>query len=141
MLYNVYEVFDRFIAAKTKQEKLDILRRNDSAHLRYVLKAAFHPQLKFIVDSNVNYKPSISPPGMSDSVLLHELRRMYLFEEGNPARSPNLTKEKTLSILADILESLEAREAEVLLNAMMKKVNVPGLTYKVVAEAFPGLLP
>jgi hypothetical protein len=40
-----------------------------------------------------------------------------------------------------MLEALEAKEADILSGMLMKKLPIKGLTYKIVQEAFPGMLP
>jgi hypothetical protein len=44
-------------------------------------------------------------------------------------------------LLIQILEALEASEADVFMNMILKDLKVKGLTYKIVQEAFPDLLP
>ena len=38
---NIYEVFDDFKAAKSKKDRIDVLRRNDTWALRQVLIGTF----------------------------------------------------------------------------------------------------
>lgn len=141
MQKNVYEIFNEFRDAASKEAKIRVLRDNDSIILRYILKAAFHPEITFIGVDNIVYKPLHVPPGLGDTNLFYEYKRMYLFERGNPYRAQTLTEEKTQRILIGLLEALEAREAEVLLSSMRKNINVEGLTHALVYETFPGLVP
>ena len=46
---NIYEVFDEFEKATTKQERMDIVGRNLSQTLVDVLKLTFHPDYKWKV--------------------------------------------------------------------------------------------
>ena len=41
-LKNIYEVFDEFKNVKTKQERIDVLRKNNSWALKSVLQGVFH---------------------------------------------------------------------------------------------------
>jgi hypothetical protein len=52
-----------------------------------------------------------------------------------------LTEKRRNELLIQILESIEPREAEVVLGIFQKDLHVKGLTYKFVKEAFPNLLP
>jgi hypothetical protein len=131
MVKQMYEVFDEFKAAKTKEEKVDVLRRNDTQTLRNVLIGALHPGIKY----------RVTDIPMSYSHMGVELNRMYLFVEGNPRIPEGLTMKRTMEILTQMLEALEPKESEVFVGILKKDLKVPGLTAKVVNEAFPGLLP
>ena len=133
----MYEIFDEFEKATTQQDRINILRFNYGTGLHYVLRAAFHPNIKFVVNKVPKYKPSITPIGLGYSSIIHELRRFYLFEEGNPKRPPNLTYERMEQILIQILEGLEAKEAVVLTNLLLKNLRIKNLDKDVIKEAFP----
>ena len=45
---NVYEIFNEYEQATSKQERLDVLRRNSTWALKNVLKGTFDPNIKFI---------------------------------------------------------------------------------------------
>ena len=137
MYKNVYEIFDEFEQAKTKKDKIDVLRRNVNYALRNVLQGTFNPNIQFIFEKIPNYKVSDAPVGLGYSTIHQELGRVYLFEKNNPKVSPQLTQKRKEEILIQVLESLEAREAEVYANMIMKKQNVKGLDKKIVKEAFP----
>ncbi len=128
MKLNIYEVFEKFNKAPTTEEKEQVLLQNDSFALRCVLRAAFHPKIRFVVKDIPPYKKSDAPPGLSDSTLHMDIERIYLWEENNPRVSPNLSYERKLQLLTQLLESLEAKEAEVLENVIKKNLKVPGLT-------------
>jgi hypothetical protein len=70
-----------------------------------------------------------------------EMKRIYLFVEGSQKASKNLTDIRRQQLLIQILEALEASEADVFMNMILKDLKVKGLTYKIVQEAFPDLLP
>lgn len=141
MAKNLYEVFDEFQTVKDRESKIAVLRMNNSYALQCVLRGTFHPNIRYVVGEIPKYRNSDSPPGMGYSSIAQELDRIYLLEENHPRTSPNLTLERKKVILAQMLESLEAREAEILAGMLMKRLPVKGLTYKLVQEAFPGLLP
>jgi hypothetical protein len=63
-----------------------------------------------------------------------------LFQEGHPT-AQNLNVERKNELLIQLLESLEPREAEVIIGIMKKDLGVKGLTYNFVKECFPNMLP
>ena len=137
---NIYEVFDEVAAAATEDDKRLALIKNDTPALRLVLRAAFHPNIKFVFTEPVPYKRSDVPVGLGESTLHKEIWRIYLFEDGNPRVSPNLTLERKFQLLTQILESLETREAEVYMNMILKDLKVDGLTRELVMSVYPGLI-
>lgn len=137
---NIYEVFEEFEQAASKKDKIAVLQKNDSYALRQVLKGSFDPKIEFVIDRVPYYNPSDAPPGLGYTTISQELKRVYLFQKDNPKRDPNLSKERIEVILIQMLENLEAKEAVVFMNMLLKKQKVKGLTEKIVEEAFPGLI-
>ena len=138
---NVYEVFDDFKNVKTKTERVEILRKNDSYALRQVLLGVFHPHIKFTVDKIPDFKREKMPAGMSYGHMTEALSRIYLFTAGNPRVPAGLSEKRKTEILIQILESLEEKEADIYAALLKKDLKVPYLTEALVNEAFPGLLP
>jgi|694.fasta_scaffold00075_139 hypothetical protein len=138
---NIYEVLDDFRNVKTKQDRIDVLRKNDSYALRNVLLGTFNPDIQYTVTEIPAFKREQMPAGMSYGHMTEALSRVYLFVKGNPRVSPDLTDKRKTEILIQILESLEEKEADVFAGMLKKDLNVPYLTPLLVNEAFPGLLP
>jgi len=141
MRRNVYEIFDDFENASTKEERIAVLQRNWTPVLQNVLSMAFDPNIKWKVNGiPEDYKIPDTKPGISYSTLNQEIKRMYLFQVGNPT-AEKLTEAKQKELLLILLESLEPREAEVINGILKKDLGVPGLTYKFVRDNISGLLP
>lgn len=141
MNQNMYEIFRDFERAPDRAAKIAVLQKNQRPVLLDVLQGAFHPDIKFNIKSKPSYRRSDAPPGMGYSSIDVEMRRAYLFVEGSTKAPPNLTDIRRQQIIIQILEALEAPEADVFMNMILKDLKVKGLTYKIVQEAFPGLLP
>jgi len=139
---NIFEVFDEFEEAKDKKEKMAVIEKNLSQTLVDVLQLTFHPNCQWLVTGMPdNYKiPDDILPGITSNSLAAQLRKLYLFKKGD-ATAESLTPEKRNQLLLQILESLEPRDAEVLIGIFQKDQGVKGLNYKFVKEAFPNLLP
>ena len=105
------------------------------------MRGAFHPNIRYVIDEIPNYRKSDAPAGLGYTSIHQELGRAYLLEENNPMTSPDLTLNRKKVILAQMLESMEEKEAAVFAGMIMKRLPVKGLTYKLTQEAFPGLLP
>lgn len=138
---NIYEIFDEFELATNKKERMEVIEKNLSKTLVDVLQLTFHPDCKWKVkEIPENYKVVDIPAGMSRCQLSTEIRKLYMFQEGNPT-AETLTPRKQNELLIQLLESIEPREAEVVAGIFRKDQGVKGLTYKFVKEAFPDLLP
>lgn len=142
MRRNIYEIFDDFKNAQTKDAKLGILKHNWNPTLLLVLQLAYHPDIKWKVPGKYPdlYRVPDTQPGISFSTLNSELRRLYLFQEGNPT-AEKLTPKKQQELLIMLLESLEPREADVVIGIFKKDLGVKGLTYKFIRDNIPGVLP
>ena len=138
---NMYEVFDEFEQAQTKEEQMKVIERNLSKTLVDVLLLTFHPDYQWKVkELPENYKTPDTKPGISVCQLSTEIRKLYLFREGEQT-AESLSSRKQKELLIQFLESREPREAEVVIGIFKKDQCVNGLTYEFVKEAFPDLLP
>jgi hypothetical protein len=138
---NMYEVFDEFEQAQTKEEQMKVIERNLSKTLVDVLLLTFHPDYQWKVKQFPdNYVTPDTKPGISVCQLSTEIRKLYLFREGEQT-AESLSPRKQKELLIQFLESLEPREAEVVIGIFNKDQGVNGLTYEFVKEAFPDLLP
>lgn len=120
---------------KSEKERIQFLQSIGSPPLKQVLKYMFDPSIKFALpEGNPPYKASeFDQPGR----FLSEIRRLYLFTENG---NPNLSQTRRESLFIQLLENVDARDAELILCIKDKKGPVEGLTKKVVQKAFPELL-
>jgi len=141
MRRNIYEIFDDFENASNKEERIEVIKKNWTPVLRDVFYLAFHPDIKWKVKGiPEEYKIPDTKPGIAYSTLNQELKRLYLFQVGNPT-AEKVTETKQKELLLILLESLEPREAEVINGIFKKDLGVQGLTYKFVRDNISGLLP
>ncbi len=136
---NIYEVLNDFKKASGKNERLDILRKNDTYALRQVLLGTFEKGIEFDVEIPKFNREKI-PAGMSYSHMTSVLGRVYLFVKDNPRRPAGLSTQRQTELLIQILESIEEPEADVFIGMLKKDLKIPYLTPALVNEAFPGLL-
>jgi hypothetical protein len=117
------------------------LQKNWTPVLVQVLQFAYHPDIKWLVkEKPKKYKTPDTLPGVSYSNLNAELRRMYLFREGDPG-AEKLSPVKREELLLIMLESLEPREADVIMGIFKKDLGVKGLTYKFIRDNTHGIVP
>ena len=130
------EVLDRVHKAKTKDQKVKILRDNNTDALRMVLKAGFDPKIEWVIpDGEVPYTPNESPEGTEHTVLAMEAQRLWHFIKGADRQTKQHQKE---SMFFQLLEGLHQNEAKLVIAAKDKKLHqlYKGLSSNVVREAF-----
>lgn len=134
---DVYEVFDMFVAAKAKADKIKVLQDNESPALRDVCRGSLDKTIIWLLPKGkVPYKAGREE---STPANLHkENRKFAYFVQGG--RGPNLHPAKREVMFIGVLEGIHPRDAELLVSMINKKAPVKGLTRNVVNEAFPGLL-
>jgi hypothetical protein len=139
---NIFEIFDDFEQAENKKDRMKVIGDNLSKTLCEVLELTFNPKYEWLIDDVPdNYAPAWdNKNGFARCQLSTELRKLYMFQKGNPTAEA-MTARKRNELLILMLESLEPREAEVVMGIFKKDQGVPGLTYKFVKEAFPDMLP
>lgn len=136
---NIYEVFDEFEQAKNKKERMNVIGNNLSKTLVEVLTLGFNENLQwYFNEMPSDYRIKDVPVGMGYSQLSTELRKLYMFQKGNPT-ADQLTDKKRKQLLVEFLENLEPREAEVVMGIFNKDFGVKGLDRKFVKEAFPNI--
>ena len=87
--------------------------------------------------------PDTDPPYTESEVLdqekrlVQESRKFYLFVEGITQTQRNITAVKREQIFITLLESIDPKDAKVVLAMKNRKLPYKGLTRKLVAEAFP----
>ena len=140
MRKNVYEVFDEFAKVNSKQDKINVLANNWTPTLKLVLQLAYRPEMEWkFKDYPERYKKPDTKPGISYASLDTELKRLYMFRVGNET-AEKLTTKRAEEILMVLLESLEPREADIVIGIFKKDLGVKGLTYKFIRDNIPDIL-
>ena len=134
LLYS--EILDKVHKAKTKDQKVSLLKQNDSEGLRMVIKSSFDPKIEWAIpEGEVPYKPNDVPAGTEHTVLAMESKKLWHFIKGADKGTPQHKKEQ---MFIQMLEGLHDSEAKLLIAAKDKKVHqmYKGLSTNVVKEAF-----
>lgn len=132
------EVLQKVSNAKTKKEKIALLRELNTQALRSLLIINFDDSIiSMLPDGAVPYKPNEAPVGTEHTVLEKEQRILYHFFKGGS----KISQAKREQMFVGLLEGLTAGEAETLILAKDKRI---GKRYKItkatVTEAFPQIV-
>jgi hypothetical protein len=137
MKLGVAEILEKASKIASRKEKIDYLRENQSFPMKIVLQYALDPNIEWLL-------PPGAPPYKAnqledqESVLYHEAKKMYLFVKGG---NDNLKPLRREALFLQLLENVTPEDAKLLLAAKDKKIPYPGITYKLIKEAFPDILP
>ncbi len=135
----ISEILRKVSNAKTKAEKIKILRENNSTALRQILIINFDDSVVSVMpEGDVPYTPNDAPVGTDHSRLEQEYRGLYRFFKGGDARLKSAKRE---TMFIQLLEGLSAEEAELLCLVKDGKMNTKykRITKAVISEAFPSI--
>ena len=131
------EILRKVSNAKTKDEKVKLLRDNNSAALRQLLIINFDDSIvSMLPEGDVPYTPNDAPAGTDHSRLESEYRGVYRFFKGGDNK---LKPSKRETMFIQMLEGLAAQEAELLCLVKDGKLSTKykRITKAVVSQAFP----
>ena len=131
------EILRKVSNAKTKKEKVELLRKHNSSALRQLLIINFDESIiSLMPEGDVPYTPNDAPIGTDHSRLEQEYRGLYRFFKGGDNRLNSLKRE---TMFVQLLEGLHQDEAELVVLAKDGKMNdkYKRITKAVVSEAFP----
>ena len=139
MTKTFYEIFKEVHNAKKKKEKIAVLHHYSSAALKTILGYTYDPRIKWLLpEGDPPYTPL--PKGADqESALSSEIRKLYLFVEGDMDAQRNLKPHRREQLFISMLESIDPRDAKVLLGMKDRKLPFNGLTRKLVEEAFENM--
>ena len=132
----ISEILDKVSKAKTKQNKVALLKQYNSPALRMVIKSSFDPKIKCALpEGEVPFKRNEAQAGTEHSVLAYESRKLYHYIEGGNGA---LSQGKRETMFVQMLEGLHETEADVLIAAKDGVLHqmYKGLSANVVKEAF-----
>ena len=132
----INEVLQKVSNAKTKPEKVKLLKEYNTNALRSILIANFDDSIvSLLPPGEVPYTPNDAPEGTEHTVLEKEYRKLYLFFKGG---SSTLKQSKREELFIQMLEGLTEGEAEVLVLIKDKKLGKRWkITKACVEQAFP----
>jgi len=132
-------IFTQVGKAKTKKEKIDILRANSGPVMKAILGYTYDPNVVWMLPEGVPPYKALDENSDAGVTLQTEMKRFYLFVDGPTDTQKNMKQTRREELFIQTLESLRPEDAKVLLGMKDRKLPYRGLTRKLVAEAFPNL--
>ena len=132
------EVLAKVSKQRTKAKKIQVLKENESLHLKSVLIWNFDDSVVSILpEGPVPFDKNEAPAGTEHTYLAHEHKILYNFIKGG---NDFLKPVKREQLFLQLLEGLHEGEAEVICLMKDKKLTDKyKITKTVVTEAFPDI--
>ena len=128
------EILTKIHGAKTKAQKVKILKENNTLAMRQILIWAFDPNVESALpDGAPPYIENDAPAGTEHTRLDQEADKLYRFVKGGQDSLQSMKRE---TLFVQMLEGLHADEAKLLINIKDKKLHqvYKGLSSAVVKE-------
>jgi hypothetical protein len=136
--HNVVETLEMVDEAKTRDEKREILKSRDNYATRALLQLNFHPDVKWHIPRGA---PPYTPSQEADSTegsIHFEVKKLNYFVKGG---GHDLSMLKRESMYVQLLERVAAKDAKLLISVKDQNLSYKGLSYKLVRDVWPDLLP
>ena len=133
---NVVETLEMVGKAKTREEKKQILLDRENFATKAILQLNYHPDVKWKIPKGAPpYTPS---DNQADASLHFEVKKLDYYVDPSPHNIPMLRRE---SMFVQLLERLDPKDAKLIIAMKDKKITYKGLSYKLVKDTWPDLLP
>ncbi|NDB82792.1 MAG: hypothetical protein EB127_08635 [Alphaproteobacteria bacterium] len=141
MKTSVPQILEEVEKQKNREAKIRVLRSYDSVVLKGILRLNYDPSMVMdLPPGEPPFRKNIDiPEGYSESNLYVEFRRFYIWLD--PTK--NINKIRKESLFIQMLEGMHWRESELVCLAKDRKIDskYKSISYDLVYDAFPGLLP
>ena len=133
----ISDVINDAIKAKSKKQKIEILRNKETWALKDILRGTYDTSVQFNIPSGPP-PPFQANEGYNAPSNLYKRHKDFIsFVKGGPGDGMQKAKREKAFII--LLESVEPPESELIIN-MINKTPIKGVTKAVVKEAFPNLI-
>ena len=131
----VWEILELARKARTKEEKVKILKANDHWAVRDILLGTYSEKIKWnLPKGKVPYKQS--RPESAPTDLKRKNTEFRYFFKGGPG--DKMAPMKRENIFIGLLEGIHPNDAELVVG-MINKTKIEGITKNVAMEAFPDI--
>ena len=139
--FNVRETFEEISKAKTREEKREVLKKRQNFATKALLQLNFHPAVKWLLPPGAPpYTPS-TEGDMTSNSLHYEIKKLDYYTDPSPHSLDELPMLRREAMFVGLLERLDPQDAVMMIAIKDKKLSYKGLTYKLVKDTWPELLP
>jgi len=139
--FNVRETFEEIAKAKTREEKRKVLKKRENFATKALLQLNFHPAAKWLLPPGAPpYTPSVEGD-MGSNSLHFEVKKLDYYTDPSPHSLDEIPMLRREAMFVGLLERLDPKDAVMMVAIKDKKLSYKGLTYKLVKDTWPDLLP
>lgn len=132
----MYDILREISEIEKASDRVQALQNHKYVNaIKQVCEYTFSSGIKWLLpEGEPPYKPCefVDVEGR----FISELRKLYLFVEGG---NPNLTKLRRESLFIQLIESIDPKDAKLLVSMKEGKMPFKGITKKIVQQAFPDI--
>jgi len=132
----VFEVLEDVTKARTRSEKVRVLKENETWALKDIIRGSMDSTIQWNLPGG---EPpyTASPAHSHPANLTNENKKFRYFAKGGIGDKMSPVKRE--SIFIGVLEGIHPEDAKIVIS-MMNKEKIKGLSRPVIEEAFPNLL-
>ena len=139
--FNVRETLEEVAKAKTREDKRDILKKRENLATKILLQLNYHPDAKWLLPPGAPpYEPA-KEGDMTSNSFHYEVKKLDYYTDPSPHPLSDLPMLRREAMFVGLLERLDPQDAEMMIAIKDKKLSYKGLTYKLVKDTWPDLLP
>lgn len=132
----VQQILEEANNIESSEERAEFMKSNMRLSVAKVLAIFHNESIEFEKFKDIKYSTKQNKPGISDSTLEHEMKRLYIFQ-----KSHALDLDRKRTKLIQILESMHNGESDFVYNNLIQKKNpYKNLNKNFVKKYFPKIL-
>ena len=139
--FNVRETFEEIAKAKTREDKREVLKQRENFATKAILQLNYHPEVKWLLPPGAPPYTPATQGDMTSNSLHYEVKKLDYYTDPSPHSLDELPMLRRESMFVGLLERLDPQDAVMLIAVKDQKLSYKGLTYKLVKDTWPELLP
>ena len=139
--FNVRETLEEVAKAKTREDKRDVLKKRENLATKILLQLNYHPDAKWLLPPGAPPYVPAKEGDMTSNSFHYEVKKLDYYTDPSPHPLSELPMLRREAMFVGLLERLDPQDAEMMIAIKDKKLSYKGLTYKLVKDTWPDLLP
>ncbi len=120
---------------KTEKERIERMYEICDVNLKTLLDYVFNPNIKWVLNENIEYKPSRDEPSVLLYAFYKEIPKLAIFL--NIGTYKDVPVKKKTQIFISMLENMHNDDAKLLMECKDKKLPFKNLTAALIKKAYP----
>lgn len=135
------EILKKIDEAKTREEKLNLLRQYASPQLKSIFWNALNPNVEFFTNQIPEWTADAAPIGNNPTNLYKSVRTFHYLRVDKSPDVPNVDDNTRMGVMMNQLINMALPEGRLYASVILKRLDIDGVDVELINEAFPGLIP